>query len=157
MHCNSCQTLTTSKWYSGPKCAPCYQRQRKLNDPEKVREIARKTTKKRRHERGQERLDWELRWRRSNKSALKNSYLKHKYGITLQQYQEISKSQDDVCAICRQKNTRSVDSGLVVDHCHETEIVRGLLCHNCNVALGSFRDNESFLQSAIDYLRKSRT
>lgn len=43
---------------------------------------------------------------------------------------------------------------LVVDHDHTTGKVRGLLCHNCNRALGLLQDNKSYLQSAINYLKK---
>jgi len=41
---------------------------------------------------------------------------------------------------------------LVVDHCHEGGQVRGLLCHNCNRALGLLKDDVDTLQKAIDYL-----
>jgi len=42
---------------------------------------------------------------------------------------------------------------LVVDHCHSTGKIRGLLCHNCNRALGLMQDNVETLQNAIDYLK----
>jgi hypothetical protein len=43
---------------------------------------------------------------------------------------------------------------LRVDHCHETGKIRGLLCHNCNVAIGHLGDNLSTMQNAISYLAK---
>jgi hypothetical protein len=55
----------------------------------------------------------------------------------------------DLCAICRQP---SVGQRLSIDHCHETGIVRGLLCSPCNLGLGSFRDSVERLESAIRYL-----
>lgn len=41
---------------------------------------------------------------------------------------------------------------LAVDHCHETGVIRGVLCFNHNAALGLFRDNIKDLQAAIEYL-----
>ena len=41
---------------------------------------------------------------------------------------------------------------MVIDHNHETNIVRGLLCHNCNVGLGHFKDSVGYLKEAINYL-----
>jgi hypothetical protein len=45
------------------------------------------------------------------------------------------------------------DAKLCIDHCHETNLVRGLLCHDCNKGLGNFKDNIIFLQIAIEYLK----
>jgi len=44
----------------------------------------------------------------------------------------------------------------VVDHCHKTETFRGWLCHHCNVGLGSFSDDFTRLERALDYLRKHK-
>lgn len=43
---------------------------------------------------------------------------------------------------------------LHVDHCHETGVVRGLLCYNCNTGIGRLKDNVIVLQRAIEYLIK---
>ena len=51
----------------------------------------------------------------------------------------------------------TVKSTLNVDHCHETGKIRGLLCHNCNRALGLFKDNVEFLERAILYLKGATT
>jgi hypothetical protein len=45
---------------------------------------------------------------------------------------------------------------LGIDHDHTTGQVRGLLCDNCNPALGSFKDNIETLQKAIDYLKEGK-
>lgn len=55
------------------------------------------------------------------------------------------------CGICQiqfTENTRFMH----LDHCHTTGDIRGLLCHNCNIGLGCFKDNIIFLEAAIDYL-----
>lgn len=52
------------------------------------------------------------------------------------------------CQICNEQDRRE----LCVDHDHVTGKVRGLLCDNCNKALGLFKDNSQFLTNAIRYL-----
>ena len=44
-----------------------------------------------------------------------------------------------------------------IDHCHTTNRVRGILCHNCNTALGLLKDNKQTLQNMIDYVNKHKT
>jgi hypothetical protein len=60
-------------------------------------------------------------------------------------------TQGGVCAICSAPD-ESLKKRLCVDHCHTTGAVRGLLCDNCNTALGKFRDNADTLRRAITYL-----
>ena len=67
--------------------------------------------------------------------------------------------QNNLCAICKKegfKINKNTALNLVVDHCHVTGVVRGLLCHNCNRALGLFKDNIESLNTAILYLEKCR-
>lgn len=80
--------------------------------------------------------------------------LMRKYGITQEVYDEMFAKQKGLCAICLggptdigKKNDR-----LSVDHDHKTGKVRGLLCNDCNVSLGKFKDDISILKRAIKYL-----
>jgi hypothetical protein len=68
------------------------------------------------------------------------------YGITPEEYKALRKLCSSRCMICG-----STDK-LHVDHCHSTEKVRGLLCNNCNVGLGRFKDDKTKLANAIRYL-----
>lgn len=79
--------------------------------------------------------------------------LRRKYGITAVMYDAMSEQQGGLCRICRQAPD---DRGLVVDHCHTTGAVRGLLCNNCNALLGMAADDVARLRSAILYLERSR-
>jgi len=94
-------------------------------------------------------------------TSRKNASYKRLYGITLDEYQEIFKNQNYVCAICNKKESRSntieIDGikQLVVDHCHETNKVRGLLCTKCNLLLGYSEDSISILETAIKYLKEN--
>lgn len=76
----------------------------------------------------------------------------YKYGITPEQFKEMYKQQDGKCKICNE--VPSTKRGLHVDHCHDTGKVRGLLCHGCNVALGSFKEDVKLLEKAIEYLKE---
>ena len=84
-----------------------------------------------------------------------NNDLKKKYGIDSTEYEKMLSAQGGVCAICKCgettiRNGRQV--ALAVDHCHNTNRVRRLLCSGCNKGLGNFRDNPAYLRAAIDYL-----
>lgn len=78
-------------------------------------------------------------------------------GFDVFDYLKLLEDQNGVCKICGQPET-IVDgkSGkikdLAIDHCHKTNVIRGLLCSACNTALGLFEDNRNTLMSAIDYL-----
>lgn len=58
------------------------------------------------------------------------------------------------CEICKNKFERKKD--LVIDHDHATRKIRGVLCQNCNGALGKFKDNPELMLEAIKYLENSK-
>ena|ERR1700730_12917181 len=73
------------------------------------------------------------------------------YGISLEDYNNLFNIQNGCCAIC--KTHQSVlKKKLAVDHCHKTNRIRGLLCHNCNLAIGRFRDDPVIIASALEYV-----
>ena len=83
----------------------------------------------------------------------RNAYnLQWRYGLTVEQYDAILKSQGGRCAICRAERPDSRTKQWHVDHCHATGKVRGLLCGQCNLGLGQFRDDPALLRQAIKYL-----
>jgi hypothetical protein len=85
------------------------------------------------------------------KRAAYRRHLLRTYGLTIERYEELEASQDGRCAICAR-----LPHGyqrLVVDHDHDTGVIRGLLCVSCNVALGSFSSKER-LTSALSYLHE---
>lgn len=89
-------------------------------------------------------------------------HLRGKYGMSLDEYEQMLHSQNGVCAICgqppKEQNTTKksgityVLRRLVVDHDHETDSVRGLLCRSCNSGIGLFGDSIGFMKKAIEYL-----
>jgi hypothetical protein len=79
--------------------------------------------------------------------------IQSKYGLTKQQFEAILISQNGVCDICK---IPTADS-LLVDHCHSTGKVRGLLCNRCNSALGYVRDNTEIIGRLSDYIKKHQS
>lgn len=83
----------------------------------------------------------------------------YKYGISSKQYEEMKKKQNDKCAICdRHESELNLDGNkkffpLCIDHSHKTNKVRGLLCHECNRAIGLFKDKIEIIKSALVYLQ----
>ncbi len=89
-----------------------------------------------------------------------SAYLKRTYGISFNDYKEMLNEQNHKCKICGGSGFKMKEHHnllLVVDHCHETNKVRGLLCHNCNRGIGLLQDSVSNLASAISYLEGSTT
>ncbi len=74
------------------------------------------------------------------------------YGITISDYENILNNQGRVCLICKADSPNGKGNHFHIDHCHKTQNIRGLLCHNCNTSLGGFKDSVEVLQSAIKYL-----
>jgi Fe2+ transport system protein FeoA len=72
------------------------------------------------------------------------------YGITEEQRIDMIRKSAGHCTICKEP------APLVIDHCHGSGKVRGLLCNKCNTALGMFKDSTEILSSAIEYLEKSK-
>jgi hypothetical protein len=64
------------------------------------------------------------------------------------------KTENKSCACCGA--TTHNGKGWHIDHDHVTKQFRGLLCQNCNMGLGQFKDSEGLLLKAIEYLRKAR-
>lgn len=75
----------------------------------------------------------------------------NRFGISPKQYQELLQKQAHKCAIC-EKELTFIKNSAVVDHCHGSNKIRGILCRNCNTGLGVFKDNKAFLAKAIYYL-----
>lgn len=92
-------------------------------------------------------------WQKNNVVKYRAKQKQFKYGITPAMEAALYVNQNGVCAICG----KSPPDSLVVDHCHETGIIRGLLCRRCNLGLGMLGDTLDSLSSAVRYLKKRRS
>lgn len=87
---------------------------------------------------------------KGNNSLYKKSWaLTRKYGINVDAYLWMLLDQNYQCKIC----STSLDSLAHVDHNHQTDEIRGLLCNPCNSGLPKFHEDPKLLQQAINYLQ----
>jgi hypothetical protein len=102
-----------------------------------------------------------LKWKKENKDkhnlATRKSYLKLKYGVTLEWYESKLREQKGVCAICScdSSELRGKDAMFCVDHCHHTGQPRALLCHKCNAGIGMLKDDPILVARAWTYLQQN--
>lgn len=83
----------------------------------------------------------------------KSARLKRVHGITHEDYVFMLRKQDYKCLICEFEHAKLKD-GLVVDHCHTTGKIQGLLCPMCNSGIGLLREDPTILRRAIHYLKQ---
>ena len=99
-------------------------------------------------------------WGLKNQTSKRKHLVKHKYGLSWEEYEHKFKEQSGTCAICKKAlqlftfETGTKLETAHVDHSHVTGKVRGLLCSKCNSGLGLFKDNEVILRNAAEYLEK---
>ena len=94
----------------------------------------------------------------------RSGHLRRKYGVNLEEYNRMRKEQNYCCMLCgrhedeirptlrKPKKGRPPDP-LIVEHCHETGAVGGLVCTKCNNGLSAFNDDPDMLRKAIAYLK----
>jgi hypothetical protein len=95
-----------------------------------------------------------------NKTMWRNNFLQKNYGITIKQFNEILKNQNNKCSICSKELDNTIKSGSNkphLDHDHETGKVRAVLCADCNIAIGLFKENINIFPIAKDYLMSHKT
>lgn len=131
-----------------------YWRAYRSKNPERIAELKRMSQKKRR--------DADLEKARAKERASSQEYFRKYphmlekkmrgkrariYSLTSEQYDDLTTSPHSRCYLCEKKDQR-----LVIDHCHVTGLNRGVLCSNCNAALGKMGDNAAGVRKALLYL-----
>jgi len=89
-------------------------------------------------------------YNQNRRELVANKIRFRKYDITQQQFDEMLQQQNGQCAICQKPMDK-----IHIDHNHVTGLVRQLLCNNCNLGLGFFKDDTGILRSAIDYIERN--
>lgn len=83
----------------------------------------------------------------AGRTQRRKAALRYNYGISVEDYNRLLAAQNKMCAIC-DKPSRL----LVVDHCHRTGVIRGLLCQKCNTFLGRQGDTYQSFYRVTEYL-----
>lgn len=125
-------------------CTPCYKTAR-YHDTKTAEELARRNTYTKEHTQRIKEEDPEA-W----KEFVRDRNLRKNFGISADDYDAQDAYQHGLCAIC---GTEPGVRRLAVDHDHATGEVRGLLCINCNQALGKFKDDIRVMARAIAYVQ----
>jgi hypothetical protein len=84
------------------------------------------------------------------KQYQRECYDRFKYGLEPEDKKTLIEKQNNSCAICGYKFGQK-EGDMHIDHCHTTNVVRGLLCNSCNTGLGHFRDSPELLNKAAEY------
>ena len=95
---------------------------------------------------------WKSNGGKRDPDKVKSYWLKHSYGITLEDYNAMLNQQGNKCACC--ETAEPTGYNWHVDHCHKTGKVRALLCSKCNQGIGLFDESVLKLEQAIKYIRK---
>ncbi|MES2942972.1 MAG: endonuclease VII domain-containing protein [Pseudomonadota bacterium] len=95
-------------------------------------------------------------WQQKNPEKSKAGRLMKTYGMSLEKFNLMMDSCNHSCEICGHQDKSKKNVFPVVDHCHTNGHVRGILCSNCNTALGKFKDSIDLLSNAISYLNRSK-
>lgn len=97
--------------------------------------------------------EYQKRWAKENPDYVRRTVLKRK-GITPEEFDALLEEQGGRCAICRCEPRTY--RAFAVDHCHRQNKNRGLLCQDCNMGLGQFKDDPALLRAAADYIEAHR-
>jgi hypothetical protein len=104
--------------------------------------------------------DADLKYRLSHreKSLINNrrNHFRKKFGFTLEERAHFIAANNNQCQICF---IRREDLGeeLCIDHMHKMNIIRGLLCRQCNLGLGHLHDSLFVGRAALAYLQHPGT
>jgi hypothetical protein len=90
-----------------------------------------------------------------NTKVCREFRLKSDYGLTLDSFATLLCNQGSCCSICQTSKPGGMGDWHV-DHDHTDGLVRGILCSNCNTAIGKFNDNIKNLEAAIHYLQHAK-
>jgi len=92
-------------------------------------------------------------YRKDNRRKIYLTESARKYGITPERYEQMIASQDNKCAVCLKLfDWSDQQTKPLIDHCHNSMKVRGLLCNRCNTTLGLVEDRKDLLAALMEYL-----
>jgi hypothetical protein len=139
-YCRDCRKATCREWY--------------LRNIETERERARN----RKRVNGPKDRERNKKWAAANPEQARyhsrKKLLGSKYNMTIEEHDALFASQGSVCGACGSAEPNS-KKGWSTDHCHSTGVVRGIVCHHCNIGIGHAKDSIKTLRAWISYLEKA--
>lgn len=135
-YCKECVNIISKKYY--------------YKNKEKIQKRMNKYSSEHREQKREYAKTWYIK----NKDRKKEYHIRKAFGIDISKYNIILKNQNNKCAICDIDNN-NLNRSLVIDHCHKTGKIRGLLCGRCNLMLGNIKDNKNILKKMIKYLNSN--
>lgn len=139
--------------YARGMCRNCYEKWLRKNNPEyseRQRENSRKWRKKFADKKRASDRNWRAKKDPEYLKLSSRLGILNNYGLTMDDYNEMMKDQNNVCAICGKPPKK--DKNLSIDHDHETGLIRGLLCFRCNFGLSYFGEDLDTIEKAFIYL-----
>jgi len=118
----------------------------RLRHPDRCRAKEKRRWKEKREQESKRNREYHIK----NKERVNLRSRLNRHKLTEDQLAEMYRKQKNCCAICHKKFVKTPH----IDHSHETNKNRGLLCDDCNLGLGRFKDNIEVLSNAIQYLRR---
>ncbi len=133
-----------------------YAREWRKNNAEKLREQAKARYLANPEKYKKKTREYVLNYIKNNPNANRNKHYKKRYGITVEQYEEMAAAQEYLCAICQLPESKKRKDGttsiLAVDHDHITGAIRKLLCAGCNHMLGNIENKKIPMHRIESYL-----
>ena len=147
--CNTCNIEIQRRWYVNNK----EKAKKKANvsyhlNKEKI-SVRRKLDRKLNPDKYRQAAKKQYKPHKSKEYSWKNAGI---LDMTIERYNELLNSQNNKCAICNELST-NFKKALSVDHNHKTGKVRGILCDNCNRALGYLKESEQIIINLLNYVR----
>jgi hypothetical protein len=108
-------------------------------------------------------LEIRKKWYRNHvlthRTDVMNRHYQQRFGISLDEFRRMMDKQDNKCAICEiefspKTFSRNNSTKACLDHCHITNVIRAVLCGNCNRMLGLAKDSPHILLNAARYLNE---
>lgn len=151
--CKECNKASARGWYvANREKAIENQRAWSLECPEEKKAKRAKYYAENKEREKENMKRWYQINRRKKDADSNRRFLRLYYKMSVEDYENKYKEQNGACAICRGNNLSG--RRLSVDHNHVTGYIRGLLCGNCNLGIGNFKDNVEIFKTAITYLQK---
>jgi hypothetical protein len=158
--CVNCGDLKIDQVYLSKKSMQCKACHKRIHDRNRLKNTARinefiRIDRKINPEKYAAR---QRKYQKKYRDLITSKTIIRNFNITIEEYKKMFVDQDHKCFICKKIETKiSTKSGKVnrlsLDHCHRTNKVRKLLCHNCNIMIGAAKESIEILQEAISYLK----